>query len=574
MKRSLLLLALSLGALACASKTPPPASTPVTQPAAPAPSAQATAAAFLKDYFADFAKLEHAMALGWWTAANSGKKEDFDAYAAADLALKTMHSDPKRYAKIEELLASRAELAPLTVRSLELAKLAFKGNQLSKELLEKMVNESAAIEQIFKTYRPEVGGKRLTDNDLVRVLREEKNVAQRQAAWEASKKVGAEVAPRLVALAGVRNEAAKSLGFKDYWDMQVRLQEHDPDQLVALFAELERLTDEPFRKMKATLDEETARRFKTKPGALMPWHYTNPFFQAAPPSEKVDPNTFYASKKKEDIVEIARRFYADIGIDIAPIAERSDLYEREGKDQHAYCVSIDRDQDVRTLLNVAPSERWMETMLHEMGHAVYYRGIDRTLPFNLRDPAHIFTTEAVAMLFGALAQNPLWLTTYAGVDAAKVKALEPAILEQRRREQLIFVRWGLVMFHFERALYANPQQDLDTLWYDLVERYQLLKRPVGRKAADWAAKPHFTSAPVYYHNYVLGELYASQLREKLSALAGHQGPASALSFNGRKDFGSYLTEKVFLPGARTAWPRFVEESTGKPLGAEAFAKEL
>ena len=57
----------------------------------------------------------------------------------------------------------------------------------------------------------------------------------------------------------------------------------------------------------------------------MPWHYDNPFFQAAPPSDAVDLDEFYEKKAKEDIVEIAREFYADIGLPIGrdPAAERS-----------------------------------------------------------------------------------------------------------------------------------------------------------------------------------------------------------------------------------------------------------
>jgi peptidyl-dipeptidase A len=216
----------------------------------------------------------------------------------------------------------------------------------------------------------------------------------------------------------------------------------------------------------------------------------------------------------------------------------------------------------------------METTLHEMGHGLYSVGVDQALPYNLRQEAHILTTEGIAMLFGALAKNPLWLKTYAGVDAKKLAAVEKDILEQRRREQLIFVRWGLVMLNFERGLYANPDQDLNKLWWDMVERYQLLKRPAGRNAPDWAAKPHFTIAPVYYHNYVLGELFAAQLRAQLAKMAKHTGPASALSFNGRKDFGDHLKQKVFKPGMSLKWPELVREATGAPLSAAAFAAEV
>ena len=56
--------------------------------------------------------------------------------------------------------------------------------------------------------------------------------------------------------------------------------------------------------------------------------------------------------------------------------ERSDLYARDGKSQHAFCIDIDHEGDVRVLCNVEPSERWMDTMLHEFGHAIYDRETD------------------------------------------------------------------------------------------------------------------------------------------------------------------------------------------------------
>mgnify|MGYP001084335880 CR=1 FL=1 len=58
-----------------------------------------------------------------------------------------------------------------------------------------------------------------------------------------------------------------------------------------------------------------------------------------------------------------------------------------------------------------------------------------------------------------------------GADAARVREVATAVREQRRREQLIFARWTLVMLHFEKALYENPRQDLNRRWWDDVERF-------------------------------------------------------------------------------------------------------
>lgn len=552
----------------------PGTAAPTTQPADAAQEVAMKATAFLEAYQRDLAEAEKKQTLAYWQASNSGKKEDFAAFAAADLALKKLHSDPVRYAELRSLLEHKAGLPPLSARALEIAELAFKGNQLPPEMLEELVRRSSEIEQIFNTYRGELAGKKYTNNELLEMLRVERSSAARQAIWEALKQVGAEVGPRLVELAKVRNAAARKLGYADYWDMQVRLQEHDPVKLLALFAELEELTAQPFAQMKQQLDGELAARFGVAPEELMPWHYDNPFFQAPPPSAELDLDEFYKDKRKEDIVELARRFYEDIGLPIDDIIARSDLFERDGKDQHAFCIAIDRRGDVRSLLNVKPTMEWMGTMLHEEGHAAYYKYLDFSLPYNLREAAHIFTTEAVAMLFGALSQDPAWLIGYAGAAPERVSKVKTAILEQRRREQLIFARWAAVMLHFEKQLYADPDGKLNQQWWDTVERYQLLRRPAGRDLPDWAAKPHFTIAPVYYHNYLLGEVFASQLRATLARLTGHQGPVAELSFNGRKDFGKFFKEKIFAPGMRTPWPQYVQQATGEPLTARHFAAEL
>jgi len=534
----------------------------------------ADAREFLQKYQTEVAELDIRASLAFWKAANSGKKEDFDVSAEASLALRKYHSDPAVYKRLSELMTVRSELSAVEARALHMAELEYRRNQLPPDLLKKMVELSTEIERMFNTFRAEIDGKKYSNNDLLEVLREENDSNRRKETWEALKQVGGVVAPKLVDLAKLRNQAADQLGFDNYWDMAIRLQEHEPQQLLAIFDELEQLTREPFTEMKATLDRELGTRLSVEPTAMMPWHYDNPFFQAAPPSAKVDLDEFYEKKSKEDIVEIARTFFEDVGLPIEDVLKRSDLFEREGKDQHAFCINIDRAGDVRTLCNIKPTAEWMDTILHEEGHAVYDLHVDPKLPFNLREPSHAFTTEAVAMLFGALAKNPTWMVGYAEADRERAKELAGAILDQRRREQLIFARWTMVMLHFEKSLYENPEQDLNTLWWDYKERYQQLTRPADRNQPDWAAKPHFTIAPVYYHNYMLGELFAAQLRHTLAGLAGHKGPTAELSFNGRKEFGDFLKRKVFQPGNSMPWPKFVEKAAGEPLTARYFAAEV
>src|SRR5262245_64283808 len=95
------------------------------------------------------------------------------------------------------------------------------------------------------------------------------------------------------------------------------------------------------------------------------------------------------------------------------------------------------------------------------------------------------------------------------------KAFDETGAKMLRYQLLIFSRWCQVMLRFEKGMYENPDQDLNKLWWDLVEKYQEVKRPAGRSAPDYASKIHIVSSPVYYHNYLMGELFASQLHRAI-----------------------------------------------------------
>jgi len=46
-------------------------------------------------------------------------------------------------------------------------------------------------------------------------------------------------------------------------------------------------------------------------------------------------------------------------MDIRDMVAKSDLFEKEGKNQHAYCIDVDNSGDVRVLCNIKDNEKWM-----------------------------------------------------------------------------------------------------------------------------------------------------------------------------------------------------------------------
>jgi peptidyl-dipeptidase A len=139
---------------------------------------------------------------------------------------------------------------------------------------------------------------------------------------------------------------------------------------------------------------------------------------------------------------------------------------------------------------------------------------------------------------------------------------------------LIFSRWCQVMLRFEKGMYENPGQDLNGLWWELVEKYQGVKKPAGRNAPDYAAKIHICSAPVYYHNYMMGQLFASQVHHTIAKdVYGGANPAGVL-YIGDKKVGEFMKAKVFAPGRTLSWKELTKFATGAELNAKAFALDF
>lgn len=519
-------------------------------------------ASFMKQYQDDYKRMYCDASYTWWDAMITGSEEAFAKSAEASLAMTNYHSDAQKYAELKKLRAAAINASPIEKRAAYIAERTFEQSQIPPELNKQLVDLSSEIEQIFQTQRAIYDGKEYTNNELLAMLEKEKDSQKRYEIWDSLKQVGEIVAPKMIELAKLRNQAAQKLGYKNYWEMTVSFQEFQPEELLSIFEDLAEQTNPLFQKMKTKLDGELKSKFGVD--SVKPWHYDNPFFQQAPSSPSLDVNEFYRGMEKEDIVSTSIAYYAKLGFDVNSIVKNSDLFEKEGKSQHGFCNDMNLEGDVRILCNIKPDVEWMDTQLHELGHAIYDYNLDRTLPCNIRAAAHIFTTEGVAEMFGAKARDPQWLVDNRGVAPERIAQVKSALIEQRLREQLIFCRWTIVMTFFEKALYENPDQDLNKLWSETTAKYQGLDPLEGRNKADWASKPHFVIAPVYYHNYMLGELYGAQMRKSLEKEAGGD----------LKKFGQLLKEKVFMPGNSLPWEEFVRESTGEPLSVKAFISEL
>jgi len=509
--------------------------------------------------------------LAYFDASISGKDEDYQRSTQKEIELNTFFSNKEIFEKLKFFKDSANITNDTLKRELFVLYDEFISNQVDKDKLEKSVVLQTAIEQKYSTFRAMVNNKALSDNDIEEILATSTKTDEVKAAWLASKEVGKVVSQDIITLVKHRNEIAKELGFENYHTMSLTLSEQKPEEIAAIFDELDNLTKPSYMLLKSEIDDYLAKKFNVKKEDLQAWHYQNRYFQEAPKMYNVDLDKYY---KNQDVVALTIKFYKSIGIEIEDMVAKSDLYEKPGKNQHAYCTSIDKDGDVRVLCNVKNNSSWMNTMLHEFGHATYDKYIDRSLPYFLKDPAHTFTTEAIAMIFGRFASNPQWIKDVVGItDEEKAKIAEESF-KILRLEQLVFSRWVQVMYNFEKNLYANPDQDLNKLWWDMVEKYQMIKRPENRNEPDWATKIHIATSPCYYHNYLLGELLASQFYNTIVEKVIKSDDFKNQSFYGNAEVGKYFIDNVFKPANKWFWNDMIEKATGEKLTAKYYAKQF
>ena len=394
---------------------------------------------FVQEMAQKCAPLEQKLCRLYWQLATTGDATVAKELSETEKTLKILFSNPDEFKQLKKW--EDAGIADeLLARQIHLLIKAYTPNQLDEKTISDLVERQTELENIFNNFRAELDGKKRTNNDLKEILKTEKGGEARKKVWEASRQISLEVADKIRELAKKRNAAAKKLGFENHFVMALTLQELDSQWLFGLFDRLKKETEGAFSKKIQNLHEKLGHYYGIATSDVKPWHYDDPFAQAAPSQVTIDLDPFLKGK---DILKICREFYDSIGLDISDVLERSDLFEKEGKSQHAFCISMSKEaHDVRVLANIRPNSYWASTMLHELGHASYSKNIDYSLPYFLRDEAHIFATEAIAMLMERMMHHPHWLKNMVGLSDGELKTVKGDLSESLALANLIIAPGG------------------------------------------------------------------------------------------------------------------------------------
>jgi oligoendopeptidase F len=251
--------------------------------------------------------------------------------------------------------------------------------------------------------------------------------------------------------------------------------------------------------------------------------------------------------------------------------DKSDLNYRAGKSSGTWIFNVDFKNDLRLLSTIENNQEGMKKIMHLCGHASHFKNISDDIPYLLKDPNAVIA-EGVAGLFENLASNNIWLQSEFAMDSVSTKAYTILCQHIFQVDRLFRLRKLLVMAVFEREIYRNPDQNLGVLWYQLNEKYLGISPPEERDSSDWATSRYVTSLSCNLHNFILADLFTSQLQHYIEKNILNRGVNKGYQNN--KAIGTYLQSNLYQYGDLVPWEKLIEKATGEPLNPLYFANYL
>lgn len=200
-----------------------------------------------------------------------------------------------------------------------------------------------------------------------------------------------------------------------------------------------------------------------------------------------------------------------------------DLDSRKGKQPGGYQISLDESKQPFIFMNAAGSQRDVETLVHEGGHAFHYIAAAHAEPLSFLRSAPMEFCEVASMGMEALASDhlDLFYTNAEDAERAKQTYLEGVIR---------FFPWMAIIDQFQHWLYTHHDHTRDerkAQWLSLLDRFggsaSWEGYEIGRESS-WQRQLHLFHVPFYYVEYGIAQLGALQLWMKAK-----QDPRAALS---------------------------------------------
>ncbi len=185
-----------------------------------------------------------------------------------------------------------------------------------------------------------------------------------------------------------------------------------------------------------------------------------------------------------------------------------DLDSRKGKAPGGYQYYLQKSRLPFIFMNAAGTQRNIETMIHEAGHAFHSFYSGHLDLIHERDSPIEFAE--VASMSMELLTHPHWEEFYDNKDADRAR--------RKHLEDIIsFMPWMATIDAFQHWVYANPnhsREERAEKWLELGERFGPKVDMTGFgdiHKLSWQRQGHLFGVPFYYVEYGIAQLGALQM---------------------------------------------------------------
>lgn len=399
------------------------------------------------------------------------------------------------------------------------------------------------LNDILINYRADFEGEKRTNGYLAGICGIDSDRERRQKAWFARNSIGKKIASGLIELVKERNRLARRKDYDHFYEFKINVMGLTTDRVLGLLDMLNLATRDVY------LDIYLERKDRLSVDKLEMWDL----------SYDPDRPGIGHSYSKDDLLPTLYETFDNMGFQTDKLGITFDIEPRDNKLQNGLCMPVSVPNDIRILASVGCGRGSFHTVFHEYGHALHFSHIDQE-HYILRDRTDHIICESMANFCEEILSQPQWLMKYMDIPEEDI----PDIIYKLNEYKIINLRCMLAYVYFEIELYRTNAENPDKLFWDTIGKLLFCGRQDGSEA--WAAIYHFTAAPIYCQNYILGDLIAAQTMHHMRELNG--------SIIDNQATAEYLIERYFKHGARYDWFDLVERATGEKLNTEYYLKGI
>jgi peptidyl-dipeptidase A len=426
-----------------------------------------------------------------------------------------------------------------------------------------------------------------TLDELSDTLSRSRNYDELTIAWKGWHDIGAPMREPYTKFAGLANEGARELGFKDLgvmWRSGYDMPAEEFDQMAEkLWQQVKPLYNELHCDARAVLakkyGEDKVPAGKPIPAQLFgnmwaqQWNniyddILKPYPQAS--IERADRRLKAGNWDAVRMTRSAEAFYVSMGFPQLPETfwKRSMLTRPRDREVVCHASAWDMshqpdNDDVRIKMCIYPTEEDLFTVYHELGHVYYFLSYGK-LPRLFQDGAHDGFHEAIGDTVN-LSVTPGYLSRMSLIGP--LKPSEQAVINQQMKmasEKIAFLPFARLIDQWRWRVFSGEitPENYNTSWWALRKQYQGIAPPVERTEKDFdpGAKYHIPGNTPYTR-YFLSYILQFQLHKALCDAGGFKGPLHECSVFENKEAGKRFQEMLAL-GQSQPWPDTLEKLTG------------